>query len=1485
MEDETFRDYYKAENTDDEEANHDLQSHLYSKIYYVSNDIDIVDEKPDIEFKSLSSDNKELLNRVNTSGVNPQKEEVKNNDTDNYVTSGSALFDEDTKSNIKSICLENQIGTSVERSQNYLNVSCALQHSQENVATSQDEGSTSQNTEITNNLNSSNISRDVGIKPKAEEESEIELKSTNSNFEINESKSQSHSKSINSNVDSGIEEIQEVNTVKLKDDHGNILKRYEFSKLFINKLYQEKYVNLQKQLQKLDKENEMNLKQQEEEGKIKLGENQQLYTCTNPISDEESNSKYNVCTRSKKRRKVNDYSEEQVILLTSDTETDSEGSILEVPIPPKPKPPVINLQDSDDSETFSNNNDTDECSLIENNKKVSHTRLKKKNSSNDRLRNDITEDIILNCSEVRKGASSIKEIREMSKNVQNKSKECRSKNKDDSGKDKSISISTICSRNLDDARKSLSSSEKDNIPECDVSLEATSNRSIVFERDKNQSVTSMEDVTNFEIPNQPSSSRKRQRINDDEDSVSTKQKKYLSSKDSSSPACINEQDKGNNETVWEEYFFRPMSDKIKAFYNESRGQENFNVEEIQSKMSKDPRLWAVLDDDMMPNFGKGKRFWNVKCNNCNKEGHQTYNCTEPRKPPRCHMCGTQGHTERKCPKKMCLTCGKSQGTFRKTCEFCCTLYCDMCRAIGHESTECPDHWRRFHQTTQNSEIRIPENLSEVMKPPDLLFCCNCTQRGHDSSTCHDYRWSQHFPTPAFVTNYTDVPLCKKQKNTTSEDVIPLKKSTNRKKERKTVTTKIVERKDDLQNCSILYKYGTFEPTRKDGQEICKLLDGNIFKTNNFLDGFEPTFLSELLEKVSFELIIYRTQNQTFARIRALSGVPLYIYKIFEFWMKLDKRDKQSLKLYINLPYDAKKLYNMFTAKWEEMEQVSADPYALCKQIQSLQSSMSGACDPSILHTISDRVRRLRGKLLNLYNRLVSNWPEMLRQITKRLHKCSNNNKKRCLTDNVYCRSMYLYNESFLPRILTNKEVDDLFKQYHKLNTEGERKEKPKKKKKSDKTPYEKFILFERSTGKRKKETATSSNFIPEQNEEILTCTSTQNVSQEQSEKIISCPSTENISQEPNKKIPNCTSSEKVSQERNNKITSCAYTENVIQEQNKKIPTSIDTENVTEIQIINVPTCTSTKGRIQEQCREIPICTTTENVVQEKSKKSPVFTTIKNDIQEQSKKRPIWVSSETNVQCNDTFSVCPVERTNWIRPTEHVQLENTIKQGHETNVTVTSLKKSTKSHIILQQSGNNSEKNIESAKNNNIPQASSSKKGTVRFAEKINWIRPIEHVQLENTIKQGHELNLTVTSSKKPTKSHIILQQSDNNSEKNIESAKNNNIPQASSSKKGTVVFDSTSKKKKKKREKSESNTEITKKEETNINISIEDRAQKVINEALKFNLPYMNDAVEEIKKRISDKNIKQEQIDVLQRLINLETDHQQYVSSFCNYLK
>ncbi|XP_076648882.1 uncharacterized protein LOC143356793 isoform X2 [Halictus rubicundus] len=1427
----------------------------------------------------------------------------------NYVTSEPALAEKDNKSNVKSTSSGNQIEISDKDSKNNSNVSYTLQHPQESVISQDGNGSTSQRVEIINRLNSSSTSRDVCIKPEAEEVQE-ELEITNSNFEINESVTQSYSRSRNSHVDSKDDNIQEeLSIVKQHVNYDDILKRYEFSKLFINKLYQEKYKHLQKELQKLEEQKEMTLKEKEWEEQIEEKDvgTQQSDIRTNSISETETDSKYNVNTKNRKQWKASNYFEDEIMLLSSDTETDSEQSIFEVPIPPKPQPPVINLQDSDDSDALSNNDDSDKCSFIieDETKKVSRTSLRNTNPSNDRLIHNITEDIILNCSEVQKGASSITEIKEMNKNVQKKSGDCHNTNKNDSEKNKSASMSKICNNNLNETRKSLSSSEKDNVPEFRVPAEPSSNSNIVFERDKNQSVTSMEDVTNFEIPNQPSSSRKRHRENDNEYSVNTKQKKQSYSKDTPSEVCTDQhRDKDKTETVWKDYFFRPMSEKMKAFYNESRGQENFNIQDIQSKMSKDPRLWTILDEDLMPNFAKRKRFWNVKCNNCNEAGHQTYNCSLPRKPPRCYMCGTQGHTETRCPQKMCLTCGKKQGTFRKTCEFCRTLYCDMCRAIGHKSTECPDHWRRFHQTTQNSEIHIPENLSEVMKPADLLYCCNCTRRGHDSSTCHDYRWSQHFPTPAFVTNYTEGPQCEKRGNTASEDIIPLSKR-KAKKRSKTRDVIIREGLGDFQYSSILYSYGSFQTSKHDGHILYKELDGDLyFETDNFLkNDFPPLFLKELTEVVLFDLIIYRTDNKAlFIRIRAVTGVSLYIYQLFIYWLKLNDEDKRLLKVYINIPRNEKKILNIFYTKWAEMSQIADDPNILINQIKSLKSSLPGISDPSMLHTTNDRILRLRSKLLSIYLASSSQWIDTLQSITKKMKRCVA--MKDSLTDQLYVRCIYLYNEIHLPRTLTSKEMQAASKAYNirckSVNVTSKRR----------KNKIDPYVFFLRSFQKNitpksqkkeenrypKRNSAISSNIIQEQNKNVPNCAHTETITQKQRKKIPAVVTTGNITQEQNKELPACTPTGNVIQEQSKKIPIWTSTENVIQEQSKKIPIWTSTENVIQEQSKKIPIWTSTENVIQEQSKKIPIWTSTENVIQEQSKKIPIWTSTENVIQEQSKKIPIWTyTGNVTQEQNKKVPTC-------------TSTKNVIQEGNKGVIPIWTTTETISATVNVQRNDNVTRTII------GVPSGRCYVGESSNIVPESMAVYPVKTAQLprnnytstndkvENTINQIQERIPQPNSSKynisttlyqpgnNQTKRtlYTLAESNDNNSEENKETVKNNNAPATSSSQQEDAVTSDTTtlkKKKKKKKKASENNTEVAKNEGASTDVSTENKAEIVINEALEFNLPYMNKAVEEVKKRINDRNIKQEHIDVLQRLINLERDHRQYVSSFCNYLQ
>ncbi|XP_031838599.1 uncharacterized protein LOC116429614 [Nomia melanderi] len=1339
MEDSIFRDYCKAENSDDEEANRDLQSHLYAKIYYASNDIENVDTKSNIKLETPSIFNEEFYNRVDTSTTFSNNSWT-NNVTRDYknvcATNDSVLTEEINKCNVKPIYIENQTEILDINNKSNFKKPFTIQHSQGNSEMSQNnKGLINQRVGI-DNLDSCNINTDVSIKPEVENKSEVEeLKSTNLSVEVNESIAQSYLKSTICHVDNNAEKLQEIMYVaKTNSDHDNILKKYEFSKSFINRLYQKKYQNLQQQLQKLEEQKEISLREKEQKEKDKRNntENQQLDTRIGFMNQTKSDSRYSILAKNKKQQRRTDHFNEEVLLLSSDVESDSEKSILEVPIPPKPKPPVINLQDSDEeSDTVSSNTDTEEF-IIENeyNEKTLSTNLGETNSANYRLINDITEDIMLNCTEIQKGVSTIKEIKEMSKNVQN-TLECYNKNENVSEKNKSPSTSTLYNKNFNKT-KMLLLNEKDNTSVCQLPMEPTNNSNIVYERDKNKKlICSMEDVTNFENSNEASSSRKRQRENDNECSVNAKHKKHSYIEDKCSGKHI-DQHKGkvkNKSEVWEDYFFRPMSESLKTFYNEPRGQENFDVQEIQSNMSKDPRLWAILDEDLIPNLSRKNRFWNVKCNNCDQTGHQLYNCPYPRKPARCHMCGTQGHTETRCPQKMCLTCGKKQGTFRKTCEFCRTLYCNMCKAIGHKSTECPDLWRRFHQTTRNSEINIPENLSEVMKPADLLYCCNCTKRGHDSSTCHDYRWSQHFPTPAFVSSYTDGPSCENsiRTNTMSEDIIPLVRSkTSKKNECRNVM--FPQGSVDIPSNYILYSYGTFHTTKPNGQEVDRKLEKSQF--DHLKKYFPPTFLNELIKTVKFEILIYHSLNgELRIRIRSTTGNPTHIYNIFMFWLNVKDEGKQ-LHLYVDIPRDSTQMFKFLTTKWIEMEQNLRDPNTLYKQIEELKKSKLEVRDPVKLKNISEKIASLCGKLIYISHvkPSLSRHATGLRGIMRKLIRIKQNSKSGQVdfNDKWYLRTVTTYNELFLPRTLTNPELRRFLHRYSNKKIEDKSSKKQKK-------AVERFIATLKNCKSmlRQREKSTNAN----NNNTLLS----------------------KVNNEQSKQKPTVTSIETFSASNVQQSNSNPY--NVVPSEECQIGETINTEcnYVYPIKVVEL-TCNT----------NISNNTTVEGTVKRVQSKS-----VRSNL--------TVISTKTPPSCS-----------------------NTLMQPDKTNLNNVSCTE-------IKTSENNSEENTVTTKHNNEQQS-----------------------QQENTI----------------------------NSETSITKKKRN----------------------KKKKVKPENSSQVMENKITNVHPSVEDKARRAISEALQFNLPYMNKAVDEIRKRLSDETIKQEHIDVLQRLINLEKDHRQYLSSFCTYL-
>jgi len=125
--------------------------------------------------------------------------------------------------------------------------------------------------------------------------------------------------------------------------------------------------------------------------------------------------------------------------------SDSEESIFEVPVPPKPNPPLIDLQDSDEENDSNSGVDKDDLILKkwENNASVrTYSRmtpfrnceleiLYNKNNVNPGIQTSmqkVPEDIVLNCTTIQRGAKSISEIKQLSSRVNQENKSTKDTN-------------------------------------------------------------------------------------------------------------------------------------------------------------------------------------------------------------------------------------------------------------------------------------------------------------------------------------------------------------------------------------------------------------------------------------------------------------------------------------------------------------------------------------------------------------------------------------------------------------------------------------------------------------------------------------------------------------------------------------------------------------------------------------------------------------------------------------------------------------------------------------------------------------------------------------------------------------------------------------------------------------------------------------------------------------------------------------------------
>ncbi|XP_041789409.1 zinc finger CCHC domain-containing protein 7 [Chelmon rostratus] len=197
--------------------------------------------------------------------------------------------------------------------------------------------------------------------------------------------------------------------------------------------------------------------------------------------------------------------------------------------------------------------------------------------------------------------------------------------------------------------------------------------------------------------------------------------------------------------------------------------------------------WLVSDKDKearIYNKDKGavqrmsNRYYtskNVQCRNCNRNGHLSKNCPEPKKLLTCFLCGTQGHPASQCPNKHCNNCGLPGHLYEACSE---RVYwhkrCHRCNMTGHFFDACPEIWRQYHISTKTG---TPVKLQGDDPGRTPAYCYNCSRKGHFGHACTRQRmFNGSYPTTPFINHYDTVEDINRRQHRIKLKVKDLKKN-------------------------------------------------------------------------------------------------------------------------------------------------------------------------------------------------------------------------------------------------------------------------------------------------------------------------------------------------------------------------------------------------------------------------------------------------------------------------------------------------------------------------------------------------------------------------------------------------------------------------------------------------------------------------------------------------------------------------------------
>uniref|UniRef100_A0A3Q2EFW6 Zinc finger CCHC domain-containing protein 7 n=1 Tax=Cyprinodon variegatus TaxID=28743 RepID=A0A3Q2EFW6_CYPVA len=147
----------------------------------------------------------------------------------------------------------------------------------------------------------------------------------------------------------------------------------------------------------------------------------------------------------------------------------------------------------------------------------------------------------------------------------------------------------------------------------------------------------------------------------------------------------------------------------------------------------------------------------VHCRNCNKTGHLSKNCPDPKKLMPCFLCGTTDHLASQCPNKHCNNCGQPGHLFNSCSE---RAYwhkqCHRCSMRGHfiDVSLGPESWFDVPSFSPQTKRGPPVKQQEDGGAKSPAYCYNCSKKGHLGHECKQQRmFSGVFPNYPFINHY------------------------------------------------------------------------------------------------------------------------------------------------------------------------------------------------------------------------------------------------------------------------------------------------------------------------------------------------------------------------------------------------------------------------------------------------------------------------------------------------------------------------------------------------------------------------------------------------------------------------------------------------------------------------------------------------------------------------------------------------------------